>query len=85
MDVPSELEAAAGTRDNVAVTTRAYDEETVIAVDFGPIAGDLTLDIVGETAIVVADGTQLEFEIPTDADGVTVNDGILTIRSETTR
>lgn len=85
MDVPSELEAAAGTRDNVVVTTRTYDEETVIAVDFGPIASDPTLDIVGETAIVVADGTQLEFEIPADADEVTVNDGILTIRSETTR
>ncbi|OIB58025.1 DUF7127 family protein [Natrialba sp. SSL1] len=80
METPPELEAAAGEQDEITITNRQYDEEQVIAVDFGQVAGQPTLDIVGETAIVVIDGAQFEFGIPTDANEVKINDGILTIR-----
>jgi hypothetical protein len=39
----------------------------------------LTVDVVDNTAIVVVDGQQLEFDVPAEASEVTVNDGILTI------
>ncbi|ADD07162.1 uncharacterized protein Nmag_3612 (plasmid) [Natrialba magadii ATCC 43099] len=81
METPPELEAAAGEQDEITITNRQYDDEQVIAVDFGQVAGEPTLDTVGETAIVVIDGTQFEFGIPTDANEVKMNDGILTIRS----
>ncbi|WP_306054498.1 hypothetical protein [Natronococcus wangiae] len=82
METPPELEAAAGEKDDVTITERKYDEEHVIAVDFGPRGGTPTLDVVDETAIVVVDGDQFEFDVPSDASAVAVNDGILTIRAE---
>lgn len=54
-----------------------YEDRTEYAVDFG--AGvDGTIDVVGETAIVVANGEQYEFEIPGDAQ-VFMSNGVLTI------
>lgn len=82
METPSELENAAGSQENIKITTREYEGNTIIAVDFGPTAGDPSLDILEETAIVVTDEDQYEFDIPSDADEVTINDGILTIRGE---
>ncbi len=82
METPPELEAAAGERGDVVITNREYDDESVIAVDFGSVAGEPSVDVVGKTAIVVVDGRQLEFDVPAGADEVTVNDGILTIRKE---
>ncbi|ELZ00187.1 hypothetical protein C482_08943 [Natrialba chahannaoensis JCM 10990] len=79
METPPALEAA-GEQDEITITKRQYDEEQIIAVDFGQVAGQPTLDIVGETAIVVVDGTQFEFGIPPDATEVKMNDGVLTIR-----
>ncbi|ELZ05707.1 DUF7127 family protein [Natrialba asiatica] len=79
METPPELEAAAGEQNDITITNRQYDEEQIIAVDFGPISGEPTLDIVGETAIVVVDGSQFEFSIPADANDVIINDGVLTI------
>lgn len=79
METPTELEDAAGSQDEVTISRREYDDETVIVVDFGPVDGEPTLDVVGDTAIVVFDGRQLEFELPADANEVTVNDGVLTI------
>lgn len=81
METPTELEAAAESQDEITITKRDYDGETTIAVDFGPVAGEPTVDIVDETAIVVVDGEQFEFDIPADATEVTVNDSILTITS----
>ncbi|GAB3666961.1 DUF7127 family protein [Halopiger thermotolerans] len=80
METPPELEAAAGEKDDAKITNREYEDEQVIAVDFGPSSGEPTLDIAGDTAIVVVGDDQFEFEIPSDATDVTVNDGILTIR-----
>ncbi|WP_255193552.1 hypothetical protein [Natronobeatus ordinarius] len=80
METPPELEAAAGNRDDVAIAVREYDDETIVTVDFGPVIGEPTLDVVDDTAIVVVDGTHLEFDVPPEATDVIVNDGILTIR-----
>ncbi|SFC28068.1 hypothetical protein SAMN05444422_106197 [Halobiforma haloterrestris] len=82
METPPELEDAAGDRSDVTITDREYDEEYVIAVDFGRDTGEVSLDVVDDTAIVVADDDQFEFDVPADASEVTVNDGILTIREE---
>lgn len=56
-----------------------YDDNSVIAVDFGAEADNVTVDIVGDTAIVIVDDQQVEFELPEGADDVSVNNGILTI------
>jgi len=63
----------------VKITRREDDGEESVVVDFGRGA-EVSLDIVGETAIVVADDRQIEFEVPEEATDVTTNDGILTIR-----
>ena len=80
MEPPPELRAAADDRPDVTIAIREYDDETVVSVDFGPVTGEPTLDFVDDTAIVVADGTHLEFDVPPEATAVTVNDGILTVR-----
>ncbi|ARS89672.1 DUF7127 family protein [Natrarchaeobaculum aegyptiacum] len=81
METPPELEAAASEREEITITKREYDDEQIIAVDFGPVVGEVELDVVDDTAIVVAGDRQLEFDVPPDADDVTVNDGILTIKN----
>ncbi|WP_247001346.1 hypothetical protein [Halosolutus gelatinilyticus] len=78
MEPPRELRDAVGDRDDVMITTREYDSETVIAVDFGPVS-DPNLDVSAGTATVVFDETQFKFDVPADANDVTVNDGVLTI------
>lgn len=79
MNAPRELEDVANKREGVMISQHDYDDTTVIAVDFGPDVGAVSVDIVDTTAIVVADDQQFEFEIPDEADDITVNDGILTI------
>lgn len=80
METPTELRDVAGAQDDVTITRRDYEGETVIAVDFGPVTDEPSLDVVGDTAIVVFDGRQLEFDVPPDAKEVTLNGGVLTIR-----
>ncbi len=81
METPSELEDVAGSRDDIAISNREYDDGSVIAVDFGPVSGEPSVDVVGETAIVTVDERQFEFDVPADATDITVNDGMLTISS----
>jgi hypothetical protein len=77
METPHELRTV-DERDG-PVRTRTYDNGSAIVADFGADAGDLTVDVVGETAIVVAGDRQVEFELPEGADEVSVNNGVLTI------
>lgn len=79
MDTPGTLRSAAAEEDDITITQREYDGETEIIVDFGP-GVDASVDVVGDTAIVVAGDRQYEFELPEGADEVTTNDGILFIR-----
>lgn len=71
---------AADDRD-VAVRSHEYDDGSLVAVDFGPGAGDLAVDTVGRTVIVVAGDEQVEFERPAEAAELTANGGVLTLRS----
>lgn len=80
METPPELEDTAGSEEEITISNREYNGESVIAVDFGPVAGKPSVDVVDGTAIVIVDEKQFEFDVPADADEVTVNDGILTIK-----
>ncbi|MCL7417987.1 MAG: hypothetical protein M8354_09135 [Halalkalicoccus sp.] len=51
---------------------------TAIVVDFGG-EDEITVDVVGDTAIVVTGDRQVEFELPAGADEITANNGTLTI------
>ena len=82
MQTPRELEDLARNQERVIIRKEEYDEERILVVDFGPTDGELSLDIVDDTAIIAADRKQFEFEVPPDADEMTVNDGILSIKQD---
>lgn len=79
MEVPRELRTAADKRE-VKVHEEENDQENVLTVDFGPAAGDLSVDTVGKRALVVTGEDQFEFEIPDEVDEVTTNDGMLILK-----
>jgi hypothetical protein len=54
-----------------------YDDGVVLAADFGP-ATDASVDLVGETVIVVVDGEQYDLTVGPDAQ-VFMHNGVLTI------
>ena len=64
---PQELRATDG-QDTVA-TEHEYEGESLIAVDFGRTHADLTVDIVGDTAIVITDSPLHGFKISSDESG----------------
>jgi hypothetical protein len=55
----------------------AYDDHTELVADFGP-AADASVDIVGETAIVVAGDEQYDIEVGPDARAF-ISNGVVTI------
>lgn len=64
-----------------------YDDSLVVALDLADAEGEVAVDTVGETAIVVvegADGTsdETEFDLPGEARESSVNNGVLTIEVE---
>ncbi|ELY84468.1 DUF7127 family protein [Natrinema altunense] len=77
MKVPQSLENVG---QDVVIRTFEYGDGSVIAVDFGSSAADIAVDIVGSTAIIVADGEQFEFELPPEASAVSGRNGVLTIK-----
>lgn len=77
VETPQELRTV--DRDDGLVDRRDDDGSSVIIADFGVAFDDLTVDIVGTTAIIVAGDEQVEFELPEDADEISVNNGIVTI------
>ena len=79
METPPELETLANSAVDIAVSNHDYDGEHVIAVDFGPDVRDPSLDVVDGTVTVVVEGRRFEFELPSTANDVTLNDGVLTI------
>lgn len=65
-------------RDDAVAHRYDYDEEILLVADLGP-GREGSVDILGDTAIVVFDDEQHEFEIPGgDARGSLVN-GVLTV------
>lgn len=77
MRVPKQLRD--GHTDDAVVREVEGEDGSVIIVDFGSDAADMSVDVVGETVIVVMDDRQFQFELPAGASGVTANNGILTI------
>lgn len=77
METPHELRST--DEEKVLVRRYDYDDGTVIAVDFGGSADDPVVDVVDDTAIVVAGDRQVEFELPDEASDVVANNGTITI------
>lgn len=77
MKVPKSLKNV--DRDEAVVRTFEYDDGSVIAVDFGNSAADLSIDVVDSTAIIVTGDEQFEFELPPESTDVSVRNGVLTI------
>lgn len=55
-----------------------YDERTEYMLDFGP-AANVSVDIVDDTALLVADGEQYDIEL-TESAQVFMNNGVVTIK-----
>jgi hypothetical protein len=79
MDPPHQLRSAAQKRDDITIAHREYDDGNVLVIDFGPSV-ETSVDVVGETAIVIAGDQQYEFDVPAEASEITTNDGILLIK-----
>jgi hypothetical protein len=55
-----------------------YDDQVVFVADLGP-GRDGTVDILGDTAIVVVDDEQYEFEIPAGEARGSIANGVVTV------
>jgi hypothetical protein len=77
MRVPKQLRG--GHTDDAVVRELDDEDGSVITVDFGSDAADMSVDVVDETVIVVMDDRQFQFDLPAGATEVTANNGILTI------
>ncbi|WP_293027654.1 hypothetical protein [Natronococcus sp.] len=77
MRVPKQLRD--GHTDDAVVREMEDEDGSVITVDFGSDAADMSVDVVDETVIVVMDDRQFQFDLPAGASEVTANNGILTI------
>ena len=62
---------------DVDVSRFEYDDSVVLAADFGYV-GSSSVDVVGDTVIVVVDGEQYDIELEGDARAFMKN-GVLTI------
>jgi len=59
-----------------------YDDRSVLVADFGT-GVDGTVDLVGDTAIVVVGDDQYEFEVPAGVTArASMNNGVLTVEAE---
>ena len=65
--------------DEVSTARYEYDDGSIVFVGDLGFAADATLDVVGDTAIVVAGDEQYEFELPTDDAQAFMKNGVLTI------
>ena len=69
-------------RDDVFTRRYEYEDAEVLAADLG-VAGDASVDVLGDTAIVVFDGEdetqQMEFQLPKGGAEAFITNGVLTI------
>ncbi len=72
--------------DGRMVRRYEYDDSWVLAADIGASAGDVDVDIVGTTAIVVVDDgdrvAEAEFELPGRDATTGVSNGVVTFEVE---
>jgi len=67
-----------GRGDGIAVTQYEQGETVGLVADVGA-GSDATADIVGDTAIVVVDGEQHEFDVPAGEGTARANNGVVTV------
>ena len=72
--------------DGQIVRRYEYDDSWVLVADVGAAAGDVDIDTVGTTAIVVVDDgseiTEAEFDLPEGDATAGTNNGVVTIEVE---
>lgn len=61
----------------VDVVRREYGDQAELVADFGP-AASVSLDVVGETVIIVDDEETYDIEVGADAEAF-IKNGVLTI------
>ena len=65
-------------RDTGGLRRYEYDDRVVYAVDVG--LGEATVDVVGNTVLIVDDDDQAEFEVPESGTvEAAINNGVLTV------
>ncbi|QAY20894.1 DUF7127 family protein [Halorubrum ezzemoulense] len=74
------------TGDGALLRRYEYDDGWTVAADLDVDDEAVTVDTVGETAIVVVEGpdgpVESEFELPGTAADVAVNNGVLTVEGD---
>jgi len=74
------------TGDGALLRRYEYEDGWVVAADLGADAEDVSVDTVGETAIVAIESgdepVESEFELPSEADSVTVENGVVTVEGQ---
>jgi hypothetical protein len=76
-----ELQQFINDDDRSVRSVRRDGGQTVVA-DFGPDALAASVDVVGDTAIVVQDEEQTDVDLPTSAERAFMQNGVLTIELE---
>jgi len=74
------------TGDGALLRRYEYEDGWVVAADLGADAENVTVDTVGDTAIVVVEGdgepAETEFELPGEADSAAVENGVVTVEGQ---
>ncbi|SFR30585.1 MULTISPECIES: Hsp20/alpha crystallin family protein [Halorubrum] len=74
------------TGDGALLRRYEYDDAWIVAADLGVDDEDVSVDTVGETAIVVVEGpeepVESEFDLPGTAASAAVNNGVITVEGE---
>ncbi|WP_200530990.1 Hsp20/alpha crystallin family protein [Halorubrum sp. LN27] len=74
------------TGDGALLRRYEYEDGWVVAADLGADAENVSVDTVGETAIVVIEGegepVESEFELPGEADAVAIENGVVTVEGQ---
>ncbi|WP_144798133.1 DUF7127 family protein [Halorubrum depositum] len=75
------------TGDGALLRRFEYDDGWIVAADLGADAANVSVDAVGETAIVVVEGdgepVETEFELPGPAASTAVANGVVTVEGDT--
>lgn len=67
--------------DRDPVRRYEYDDAVVLAADLGP-GVDGSVDVVDETALVVAGDEQFEFPVPAGEAAASISNGVVTVEVE---
>lgn len=68
--------------DDLSVRSVSRDDGRTVIADFGPGASDASVDLVGDTAIVMHGAEQTDIDLPEPAERAFMQNGVLTIELE---